>query len=365
MHRRYVSALFGLAAIGLPAAAAAQSNIVIMKVESADANPDVVAALTRGLEASIRSHPDYGDPTGSEMTISELAVTAGCGRPDAACMKQLSAFIPGEMLVFARVSAAEDGHTFSLQLFDFAQGVFVRAIDEAPVSAERSLEVAPLIADWLIYGPVGELQVSLDGGSAPVLFNGRPLGDAPATFTDLPLGEHEVAVRGDDGVQTSTVILRRGEVAQVSFALGTDAAPPVARNTSDGPSIAPGVVLLGVGVAGIGLGIVSSLQVDKANASNQRLGDEGYLDPSTGAFVNAGEAQRARDNGLDPQKIADRGKLFQTLQYVGYGAGAVSLGVGAFLIARALSGGSESQSAWQLDLAPSRDGFSASLSTSF
>lgn len=364
MHRRYVSALFGLVAIAAPSIVAAQSNVVIMKVESSDADPAVVDALTQSLLTSVQDHPDYNDASLGEMTIGELTVTAGCSRPDEACMKQLADFIPGDALIFARVTRQEDGHTFSLRMFNFKTGEFLNSIDEAPASAENSLNVTPMIADWLVYGPVGELEVSVAGQDGlPVLFNGRALGEAPGVFTELPLGEHTVAVRGPDGVQSTTVILQRDQRATASFAFDIAAPSKVASDRGEGPSAVPGIALLGVGAAGIVLGVVSSLQVDAANTDTERLMNGGYL-RGDNAFVDEAAVQRARNDGLDPQKIRSRGETFEVLQYVGYGVGAVAIGAGTYFLVRAATGRSKSETV-QFDVAPSHDGVAASITARF
>lgn len=366
---RAMCLLFGLFA--LPASAAAQegAGVVIMKFERLDASDRVVQALDASLNDGIEAHPDMYVKRGGDATISDMAIAAGCAKPDEACLKTLRDFVDADRVVFGSVQASDAVHLFTMRMFDFAEGRFIAEVADQTIEgpSDRVVEILPAVVESFLYGDVGTLTVSVTGADAPdLIFDGAKIGLAPTTVENLPLGEHVVTLRTSDGAeQSQTVVLRHNAPVSLDFAFyGQNTKKPEAS----GPSAVPGIVSITVGVLGVGLGVFSSLQVADAEADNQRLADDGFVDPASGAFTSADAAAQARAAGLDPTEIDDRGKLYQNLQWVGYGVGAVGIGLGVFLLSRAMGGGEkETQATLPFDfgVAPTRGGIATSLRLRF
>ena len=351
------------------AAFAEEVTVALMQFETTDADPTVVEAFMSTLQQEVANEEGVKITSSGEMAIKDLALAAGCGTIDADCMKALRDFVADDRVVFGSIQGSNAGHTFTVKMYDFAAGEFLAHVSDRTLAGEppRVVELVTPLVQNVIYGDVGELEVAISGpDSAEVLINGSPYGTAPANLTDLPLGEHTVTVIGPAGdEQTETVVLNRGSVERVAFTLDVPAVTETSK--SGGRSAAPGIVFLGIGVAGLGLGIFSSLQVDKANADSKKLTESGFVDPVSGAFTSESAVAEAKAADLDPEKIENRGKTFQTLQYVGYGVGAVGVVTGVIFIVRAM--GKEKQPAqasrMNFGFAPTRGGFATSMRIDF
>lgn len=372
-HRPLACALFvGLISFPMLASAQDGKSVVVMKFEAVDADPAVIQTVGESVVAAIEAHPEMDVKAGGDMTMKEMAVTAGCGEPDAECLAGLKDFVDADRVVFGSVRASSNEYLFTLRLFDFEQNAFIaESVEQSVVGGvDRASEVAPAIVDGLLYGDIGTLEVAIDGADeGDVLFDRISVGTAPGTLEGLALGEHEVTVRTSDGQeQSELVVLRRDETASVAFSFSAVTPPKGGEKSKDGgPSAVPGIVSIGLGVIGLGVGAFSSLQVSEANADNDRLGSDGFVDPNTGAFVSSEAVAEAKAQNLDPKDIENRGKTFQNLQWVGYGVGAVGIGVGVFLLARSMGGSDKETSAlpFDFDVTPTRDGIAASLRTTF
>lgn len=359
----------------LPSLAWAQdgASVMILKLENTDADPAVVSSLDETLRAKVDTHEEMQFKAGGELTVKDLAITAGCASPDETCMKMLRDFVDADRMIFGGVQASGDVYLFSLKMFDFSQSRFVAEITDQTVQGDVATvtEVIPALVDGFLYGNVGVLTVDVTGADSPeLLFDGEKLGLAPTTLENLPLGQHVVTLKTSGGQeQSQTVVLERGQTETISFAFEPEAAVVAGGGTEagGGPSVVPGIVSLGLGVVGIAVGAYASLQVQDANDKNEQLGP--YVDTETGGFLSEDERDAAISAGLDPSDIEKQGKTFQTVQWVGYGVGAIGLGLGTFLLVRAL--GSESAPAetaalpFDFGVVPTHRGVSASLRLRF
>lgn len=360
----------------LPNAAFAQdgASVVILKFEKMDASDEVVRVLEASLAEGIEAHDDMHVKKGGEVTIKDLALTAGCDTAEAECMESLRDFVDADRVVFGSVQASEDVYLFSMKMFDFAEGRYVAEVTDQTVEGDvsRVKKVIPALVDNFIYGDVGVVVVEVTGADSPdIIFDGEKVGLAPTRLENLPLGEHVVSVKTADGEEdTRTVVLRADEPVTVTFAFESDTSTNTKGlepdSSGEGPSAVPGWVSIGIGVVGLAVGGFSSFQVVKASDDNAALADEGFVDPDTGGLIPGEKLAEGTDRA---DSIRTRGKTYQTLQYIGYGVGGVGVALGTVLLIRAM-GGSEkdtSGAASNLDfgVAPSRDGVSATLRLRF
>jgi len=199
---------------------------------------------------------------------------------------------------------------------------------------EEVTAAMPAIVENFLYGPVGSIEILVEGAESPeVLFNGEKVGLAPTTLDNLPLGEHVVTLRTDDGEEESeTVVLRHNEpeTLQFTFESGLVEEEPVVA--SEGPSVVPGWIAVGVGVAAVGFGIFQTLQVSSIDSDFEALcAQPGNVCEGANAALGSPEAAaRAKE-------LEDDGSTAKTLQLVGFSVGGAAILVGSYLLYRAYS----------------------------
>lgn len=349
------------------------ASVVVLRFERFNVNDDAMKAFYSALESTINEHPDLQVKEGGEVTIQDLILTAGCEEPNPECLSGLRDIIDADQIVFGSVQQSDDVYLITIKNFDFAEGRFVReAVDQTVEGSLEEVERAlPAIVENFLYGPVGSIEVLVDGAQSPeVLFNGEKMGLAPTTLENLPLGEHVVTLRTDDGEeQTETVVLRHNEpeTLQFTFESGLTDTDPVA--SSDGaPSAVPGWIVVGVGVAAVGFGIFETLQVASVDDDFDALcAEEGNVCNGSNAALGSPEAA-ARATQLE-----DDGSTAKTLQLVGFSVGGAALIVGSYLLYRSYSyeGAEVDTDAGlgfnDLDVrfGPTRDGAAASVGFTF
>lgn len=366
--------------IVLPQTALAQedTSVIILEFERFDADGDIVGALKRELQEGIEAHDEMNVKPGGEMTIKDLAVSAGCEEPDVACMKTLRDFLDADRVVFGSVQRSDDVYLFSMKMFDFGEGRFVTELDDQTVqgSAVKVKQVLPAVVESFLYGDVGTLVVQTSGADSPeIVFDGQKIGVAPTTLENLPLGEHVITVKTAAGEEeTRTVVLRYQEPVTLNFAFGAAEAPDGAVDADGAPSAVPGWVSIGVGVVGLGVGIYASAQVQAAPRKEEEFADEFLVPAGEGhAFRSEAVAEGESSALALSDALSDiqrRGETYEVVQWVGYGVGAAGLVVGGILLVRSMSGGevAPQESAalpFDFQIAPTREGVAASLRLRF
>lgn len=337
---------------------AQDTSVVVLKFEEFNVDQSISAAFYSGLVAGIEEHPDMKVSSSGELTLQDLMLVMGCESPNVECLSGLSAMVPGNQMVFGQVQQSDDVVLFTIRQFDFAEQRFVREVSEMSVkgTAGKIIDAVPAVIENFLYGPVGVLEVAVEGGSPELFLNGDKVGRAPTILENLPLGEHVVMVRDSSGVEKSeTVILRRGETGVVSFNLGGVADP---GSVSGAPSAVPGWILVGVGVAGVGFGVFQTLEVGRIDDDFAALcAEPGNVCEGSDASLSGPEAaSRART-------LADDGGTAKTLQLVGFSVGGAALAVGGYLLYRSYSYSGEETVSFQIS--PSKDGFQAGMGIKF
>lgn len=339
------------------------ASVVILKFEQFNVPEDVMQTFNTELSQAVDDHDGTYIKTSGELTIQDLALTAGCDSPTVECLSGLRDIIDADQIVFGSVQRSEDVFLFTIRNFDFGEGNFVReVIDQTVKGTNDEIKVAiPAIVENFLYGSVGQLTVDVMGSKSAELFiNGEKMGVAPTTLENLPLGEHVVMVRAEDGTeQSKKVILRHNELETVSF--GFDAGLSEVSEAS-GMSPAIGWAVLGVGVAAIGFGVYETLEVSRVDDDFAALcaRNGNTCEGSDAALRDAATAAEADD-------LKSQGGTAKTLQLVGFSVGGAAALVGGFLLYKAYSGSSEEAAASNIDFgfAPTPDGAAASFRATF
>lgn len=362
MDTRRVSSFLLFAAICLVSSASyAESSVVILKFETFKVDKPIVEAFDAAMESGINNHEDMKVKASGQLTVQDLALTAGCDSPNAECLSQLGGMVGADQLIFGSLQQSDDVLMFNMRLFDFSERRFTREVTDVTVRGTQSeiIDAIPAIIENFVYGSVGVLEILVDSGSPEVYLNGEKVGRAPTLIENLPLGEHVVLLKDASGdEQTQTVILRRGQPTKLEFAFGTVADTPVA---SSGPSTVPGWILVGVGAVGVGFGIYQTMEVGRVDDDFAALCAQpgNVCEGSNAALGSPEDAGRART-------LEDEGSSAKTMQLIGFSVGGAALVTGGYLLYRAYTHTTDEQTdGVTVHVTPHRNGISAGMGFSF
>lgn len=310
-------------------------SVVILKFDTYNAEQAVMDDFYVALHDAIEGHPEMSVAPGGDVTVNDLILTLGCESASAECLSGLSDFIEGDRIVYGSVQHSEDVYLFSLKMFDFATGEFVREVNDETIegNADQVKNGVRAVIEGFLYGAVGKLDVAVNGASnAEVLFDGEKVGQAPTTLEKLPLGEHVVTVRTADGEKKSKkVMLHRGKVSKVMFNFEDGGAVEDPDMVAAKDYAVPGWAALGIGTVGLAVGVVGTMQVGNydSEAESMICGD---------ALCPASSTERANKLQSDMDSA-------YTMSVIGYSVAAVGLAAGGYLLYETYAGSSaESQS---------------------
>ncbi len=358
--RRLVVAciIFGIltmGSIGLVSAGEAPEadEVIVVDFSTHDVDEELLEAFYGHLESIIASEDVMSIGETGDVTMDELLLMAGCGSTSPECLSMLGDFVDGDHLLFGSIERSDDVHMFTMTLFDFESGEFVRELTDKTLRGDQAWldEGMPAVIEHLLYGETATVEVEVAGyDAADVQLNGEAVGTGTLTVDDVAPGEIVAVVTGPDGQeQQERFIVRHDDVHTVEF----DFAPAIAEidDPGDAPSIVPGLAVGGVGVAGLIVGVVGQTQLSSAEAeANTLVGD------NSDAIQ---EDQLARAQQLDSDMT--RGN---TMRWLGFGTGVAGLAGGGFLLFQALTsdspaGGEVADSGPSFELDVSDEGFSA------
>ncbi|QDG54527.1 PEGA domain-containing protein [Persicimonas caeni] len=341
IHRFFaVAVLILLTLLALPAFAqdgkqgdSSGASVVILKFETFNADQAVMDDFYMALHEAIDGHPEMHVKPGGDVSINDLILTLGCESANAECLAGLSDFVEGDRIVYGSVERSENVYLFSLKMFDFARGEFVREVSDKTIegNTEQIKQGVRAVIEGFLYGDVGKLEVAVNGASdAEVFFDGEKVGQGPTTLSKLPLGEHAVTVRTADGQKKSKkVMLHRGKVSKVIFdfegAKAVEAPGAVASNNY----AVPGWTAVGLGTVGLVAGVLGTTQVSSydSEAESMICGD---------ALCPAASTERAN-------KLQDDMDSAYTMSIIGYSVAAVGFAAGGYLLYETYAGGAESE----------------------
>ncbi len=350
VQRIAIAGLFGAAALlGPRGAFAAEPGpdtlpIHIIALQTTDAD-DQAEALTKALRSAIRAMPGWSLGEG-DNALEVLVLKLQCTEPpDASCQSRIADVIKSDRYVWGLLDKKGDNVAGELNYWVRGQGTNQVKLDYTANLTEANDEALKKVARDAITQltggpPKGQLHVKAGNVAGQVFVDGAAVGaltNGEGTFA-VPSGQRKITVKasGYGDAETTTVVKPTGtvDVALNPQPIG-DSKPVDFRKVG-------GFIGIGTGALLIGLGVVSSLQVSDAQSV---LGTSKDDPNSPRAKLHAGEnactlvtTDRSRF-GADAQKVTDACSkgVFEPLQFVFYGLGAVVGGAGAYLVATSSS----------------------------
>lgn len=340
------------------------ASVVVLKFDRFNVPDDVMKTFYDYLNQAVDEHEETHVIPGGAITVQDLVLTAGCDSPTVDCLAGLRDVVDADQIIFGSVQRSDDVYLFTIRNFDFGEGTFVREVTDQTVQGtnDEVKQAIPAIVENFLYGAVGRLTISLTGAkSAEVFINGEKMGLAPTALENLPLGEHVVMLRAEDGTEKSkTVILRHNAAEAVEFSFGAATTEPEPVASSGGMSPVLGWAVVGVGLAATGFGVYQTLEVGRIDDDFDAL----CARPGN-VCEGANAALRSPEDAAEADSLQADGSSAKTMQLVGFSVGGAALLTGGYLLYKAYSGDEEATANIEFDIAPTLDGAAAMVRGSF
>jgi hypothetical protein len=313
--------------------------IHIIALQTTTDADDQAEGLTKALRSAIRAMPGWSLGEG-DNSLEVLVLKLQCTEPpDATCQSRIGDVIKSDRYIWGILNKKGDNAVGELNYWVRGQGTHKVAVEYSANLTEANDEALKKVATDAITGltggpPKGQLHVKAGSVSGQVFIDDQPLGaltNGEGTFA-VPAGQHKITVKatGYNDAETTTVVKPTGtvDVALNPLAVG-DGKPLDFRKVG-------GFVGIGAGALLVGLGVVSSLQV---NDAQQILGtgpdSPGYRnDVKSGDLCSGNYINKAGIDTASPQEAMDAcsKSVFVPLQFVFYGLGAAVAGTGIYLL---------------------------------
>ncbi len=355
-------------------AMAGDQTLSVLGLEPAAGAPESVAtAVTEALKQRITSTTGYRLIPGRDLV--EVKLVFSCPDEAPPCMTQAAQSIGASKVIFGNVQpVGMDAFLVTLKLLDGERGVVESWISEQVAKTQTTpMGLRGPVQKWFatLTGQALPGSLKVTGGviGAAVYVDGAQAGllGADGLTITVGAGQHQILVSksGYEKFERS-VTLASGAVERLAVQLkpiqGTDLSDAIAhtadRMTETQPepdSAAPantglvvsGFLALGVGIAAGAFGAYSSYKVSDVNSK---------LDPyrryqcASGGQIACTSDGKTRLLDLDAtaqQYVKDQqdtGDTYTTLQWVGYGVGAVGVVAGSLLLYYGFSQSSETAS---------------------
>lgn len=261
MVRLLASALALVSFFGTVSVAHAE-RVIVLGIRTIEGDDDVARSLTDSIREAAQTVTDW-EVAEEGPPLAQLLLVHGCDEPDAACMAAIADDLQKDRVIYATIRRTGVGDEFdfsiSLNTFNAQLGriehTMTDTIPRSELSRGELEERAGGYLDQIIGGSeVGTLRVHTEPG-AEVYLDGELAGTADGSgwleISPVGVGEHSVRVThsefaagtGDVSVQANG----RSELNVPLTALGAMEETP--EEESSGPSIIPGLALMGVGAA--------------------------------------------------------------------------------------------------------------------
>jgi len=312
-------------------------HIIALQTNDAD---DQAEALTKALRSAVRAMPGWSLGEG-DNALEVLVLKLQCTEPpDASCQSRIADVIKSDRYVWGLIDKKGENVAGELNYWVRGQGTSHVALDYSANLTEPNDEALKKVATDAITTltggpPKGQLHVKAGTVAGQVFVDGVAVGalaNGEGTFA-VPSGQRKITVKanGYGDAETTTVVKPTGtvDVALNPQPIG-DSKPLDFRKVG-------GFIGIGTGALLIGLGVVSSLQVNEAQTA---LGTDKNDPTSPRHYLGAGEnactvVTEERTRFPDPNKVTDACSkaVFEPLQFVFYALGAAVGGTGLYLIA--------------------------------
>jgi hypothetical protein len=352
-------------------AMAGDQTLSVLGLEPAAGAPESVAsAVTEALRQRITSTTGYRLIPGRDLV--EVKLVFSCPDEAPPCMTQAAQSIGASKVIFGNVQpVGMDAFLVTLKLLDGDRGVVESWISEQVAKTQTTpMALRAPVQKWFatLTGQAVPGSIKVTGGviGAAVYVDGAQaglLGADGLTITGVGAGQHQIVISksGYEKFERS-VTLASGAAEKLGvqlkaiqgaepdsgasdkMALTTPQTEPDAAAPARTGLVVSGFLALGVGIAAGAFGAYSSYKVGDVNSK---------LDPyrrypcASGGAVACTSDGRTRLPDLDAtaqQYIKDQqntGDTYTTLQWVGYGVGAVGVIAGSILLYYGFSGSSD------------------------
>ncbi|MFO0590619.1 MAG: carboxypeptidase-like regulatory domain-containing protein [Polyangiaceae bacterium] len=317
--------------------------IHIIALQTTDAD-DQAEALTKALRSAIRAMPGWSLGEG-DNALEVLVLKLQCQEPpDASCQSRIADVIKSDRYVWGLLDKKGENVAGELNYWVRGQGTNKVTLDYSANLTEANDEALKKVATDAITQltggpPKGQLHVKAGSVSGQVFVDGAPVGaltNGEGTFA-VPSGQRRITVKapGYGDAETTTVVKPTGTVdVALNPQSSGDSKPLDFRKVG-------GFVGIGTGALLVGLGVVSSLQVNDAQTVLGTSPDGTNPRSKLRAGENACTVvttDRTRF-GADAQKVTDACSkaVFEPLQFVFYALGAAVGGTGLYLVATSSS----------------------------
>ena len=343
---------------------AGDHTLSVLGLEPAAGAPESVAsAVTEALRQRVTSTTGYRLIQGRDLV--EVKLVFSCPDEAPPCMTQAAQSIGASKVIFGNVQpVGMDAFLITLKLLDGDRGVVESWISEQIAKAQTTpIALRGPVQKWFatLTGQAVPGSIKVTGGvvGAAVYIDGAQaglLGAEGLTITGVATGQHQVSF-SKSGYEKfeRNVTLASGAAEKLAVQLkaiqGAEEAAPTAVDRSAlttsptepeaaGPSVRTGLVVggflaLGLGIAAGGFGAYSSYKVGDVNSKLDAY--RRYPCASGGAVACSADGfTRLPDlDATAKQYVKDQqnsGDTYTTLQWVGYGVGAVGIVTGAILL---------------------------------
>lgn len=334
-------------------------HIIALQTDDAD---DQAEGLTKALRGAIRAMPGWSLGEG-DNALEVLVLKLQCTEPpDASCQSRIADVIKSDRYVWGIIGKKGDAVSGDLNYWVRGQGTNKFHLDYPANLTEPNDEALKKVATDAITGltggpPKGQLHVKAGNVSGQVFVDGQPIGaltNGEGTFS-VASGPRKITVKaaGFNDVETTTVVKPTGtvDVALNPQAIG-ESKPTDFRKVG-------GYVGLGAGALLVGLGVVSTLQVNDAQtAMGTSKANPGFRGDVEKGDLCSGTYD-SRSNGANfttppaAMELCSKASVFQPLQFVFYALGAAVGGTGLYLLATSGTSGPAPKTATGWTFTPS------------
>lgn len=307
-------------------------EVVILRFDTFDVEQAVMDQFYAELHDAIDRQDSMQLADGGDVSMEDLLLMGGCESPSPECLGMLQDFVDGDHLIFGSVQRSDDVHMFSLRMFNFDNQSFTHEISDQTLRGDDSwlTNGIPAVIEHFFFGKTSSLHVAVEGQpQAEVRLNGNPAGQGTLSVDGLAPGEMVVVVSTPDGQEDmQRAILRHDEETRMEFDFEAAEEVPgiVDPGTPDRPSILPGLALVGVGAAGLVVGVIGNSQLTAAEEA--------------AADLVAGRQALDENQLSDAQDLQSDMNTAHTMRVVGFSAGAIGLAAGGAMLFVALTGDS-------------------------
>lgn len=355
---RVVAAILGVAALAAllaPAAASAQTTVVVLGIRSLEGDDEFARNLTGALRHAA-SQVEGWTVSEREVTLAQMALAHGCDEPNPTCMTDIADSLEVDRVLYGEVrrtsAGAEYDFSMNLHLFNGESNEIERSIAETIPRIQQDIDdlrdpVRRFVSALSGAPRRGTLVVTTNVPGAEVFVDDASVGVADADgrllVSDVAAGTRHVRVvaAGHTSFRSTVSVEAYGEAtfeAELQAGAGGGGGVPVGAVV--------GGALLVVGVVAAALWVWSMTEVNAIN-------NDAYFierrDDHTPTNVHICDYNQGPPGGLPSDaRIADlcnTGRTHEVLQFVFLGTAAVAAGVGAYLLVSGLMGGDESDTA--------------------